>query len=509
MSNVKRNLLGQGLLSAACCGLVLAIGAGADKLPAQGQTTPPAPRAEGERYLLLTDGRLIRGLISQDEDTYTVTQKVGVIRYPKRQVERAFGSVQEAYLYRLERAPEDDPAERLRLARWCLSHHLDKEARMLLEQVVEISPDHGPARAMLTKIQQAEAARIARIESKVDDEIRQTGGEAIAEDRPGALDAAVLKGAEKRMGITGLPVIFDLPQAMAVSRAEQFKQYVHPVLQAYCAKCHNDDYQGPFHLVAVKNVRRNSPDAIRSNLDASLRLIDRENPVRSELLSSTLRPHGTGGRKRPIFSGSNDRAYQILAAWVTSLRPQSNAETMSTTAGRTPAGSAEAFATDRLRAGADPSDELTRGTPPGDRRPPAMRRPTVQGDGLRSYRFVEGQGIVPEDPNQSDPREFPVPYMLGGPRPTVPAASPNKANRPSRVPASEAAEQGISPDSGLPELDEPRMPVSTRDPAIPDAPRSGSTSTQATSAVRKKPVKIDPKILERFLQKSAGRPDGQ
>ena len=509
MSKAKRNLLGQGLLAAACSGLVLVIGAGADKRPAQGQTAAEAPQTEGERYLLLTDGRLIRGLISQDDDTYTVTQKVGVIRYPKRQVERAFGSVEEAYRYRLERAPEDDPSERLRLARWCLSHHLDKEARMLLEQVVEISPDHGPARAMLTKIHQSEAARVARNETKVDDEIRQTGGEAIAEDRPGALDAAVLRGAEKRMGITGLPVIFDLPQAMAVSRAEQFKQYVHPVLQAYCAKCHNDDYQGPFHLVAVKNVRRGSPDAIRTNLDASLRLIERENPARSELLSSTLRPHGTGGRKRPIFSGSNDRAYQILAAWVTSLRPQSSAETMPTTAGRTLGESAEAFATDRLRGGVDPAEEFSRGTPPGDRRPPSMRRPSVQGDGVRSYRFVEGQGIVPEDPNQTDPQEFPVPYMLGGPRPTVPTVSPNKANRQTRLPATEAGEQRISPGSGLPELDDPRMPASAKEPAIPDPPRSGSTSTPATPAAKKKPVKIDPKLLERFLQKSAGRPDGQ
>ena len=75
----------------------------------------------------------------------------------------------------------------------------------------------------------------------------------VAEDRPGALDSAVLRGAERRMGITGLPVIFDLPQAMAVQRAEEFRQYVHPVLQAYCAKCHNADYDGPFQLVPASN----------------------------------------------------------------------------------------------------------------------------------------------------------------------------------------------------------------------------------------------------------------
>ena len=50
-------------------------------------------------------------------------------------------------------------------------------------------------------------------------------------------------------------------------------------------------------------------------------LIDPVDLSKSELLSSTLRPHHGGPNKRPIFPGSNDRAYQILAAWVNSLRP--------------------------------------------------------------------------------------------------------------------------------------------------------------------------------------------
>ena len=39
----------------------------------------------------------------------------------------------------------------------------------------------------------------------------------------------------------------------------------------------------------------------------------------SVLLSSTLRPHGNGARPRPIFPGSNDKAYKVLARWVNQL----------------------------------------------------------------------------------------------------------------------------------------------------------------------------------------------
>ena len=97
----------------------------------------------------------------------------------------------------------------------------------------------------------------------------------------------------------------------------QADRRVHPIrpspLQAYCAKCHDGAVQGQFQLVPIKSRADRTPDALRANLDATLRLIDPENPSHSVLLSSTLRPHGSGAKPRPIFSGSNDRAYKVLA----------------------------------------------------------------------------------------------------------------------------------------------------------------------------------------------------
>ena len=432
MSNSKRSRIARALFFAACFGPALGLGAAADEPAPPRRTASLSPRADDDRYLLLTDGRLIGGKISRDDTHYTVTQKLGVIRFPRRLVERSFDTVQEAYQYRLERAPEGDPAERLRLARWCLNLHLTAEAKAQLEKVLEISPEHGPAKAMLEKINQSELSQASREQTKVDTDVRQTAAEEVVEDRPGALDSAVLTGAQRRMGITGLPVIFDLPQATAIQRADQFKQYVHPVLQAYCAKCHNGEYEGSFQLVRASTARQRTPDALRANLDATLRFVDPENPAKSELLSSTLRPHGLGARRRSIFTGSNDRAYQILATWVNSLRPTAVAASAAPARGPTAGEPSESFAADRNRPTPEALEPLVQGIRTGDpRRLPTIANPAARTPQGRSLPQPEGQGMINDDRRQSDADGFPLPYMLGGPRPKVP--SPAGTRNPERT----------------------------------------------------------------------------
>ena len=310
-----------------------------------------------------------------------------------------------------------------------MSWHLDRHAKLLLEQVIRISPDHGPARAMLASMKQTEANRLARREAKVDESLRQTSGD-VEEDRARALDSAVLRDAGRKMGISGLPVIFDLPPAMAVQKTEQFKRYVHPVLQACCVRCHNPAYEGAFQLVPVKKGRKPSPDALRANLDATLRLIDQDEPIKSELLSSTLRPHGIGRKRHPIFTGWNDPYYQVLAAWVTSLRPRGFDEPAPVRRGTGYDG--EVFAAGRMRRGARAADPVTRDVRPDPRRPgnPGFPVPPAQGPRGKTYRYVEGQGMVTEESPEADPREFPLPYMLGGPPPVPPGRSASKGTAP-------------------------------------------------------------------------------
>ncbi len=509
MSRSRRRKPELGLWVAAWTGLAVATTtitlAGDGPKDRESSSNISAVKPAAEQYLLLTDGHLIQGVIGREPGFYTVSRKIGVLRYPDRKVERAFNSVQAAYRYQLERIPEDDPAERLRLARWCLTQHLDPEAMALLTQVVELSPNHTQARAMLAGLRQTEANRLARAETKVDDGVRQASATTLSEDNPRALDSAVLAGAGRRMGISGLPVIFDLPPATAVLRAQQYKQYVHPVLQAYCARCHNADYPGRFQLVPTRTPRQRTPDALRANLDATLRLVDPDNLARSEILTTVLLPHGGSVNRRPVllFSGSNDRAYQIISTWVNSLhavgRPDARSEP-----GMPDTEDVEPFGAGRRRTGSEPIDSFARGVRPEEAgAAPGLSRPNVPAANGPFYRYVEGQGMQSEDPNQVDPREFPLPYMLGGPKPRIPGVAPQKHSDRMPPPTDPAPAAKARNSRGAGEA-----PVAVEDdvPPLPDTPPS-RVSGKGTPK-KSKPVSIDPKLLQKLLQGNANRPPG-
>jgi hypothetical protein len=300
--------------------------------------------------------------------------------------------------------------------------------------------------------------------------------------RPGALDSAVIRRAIRELGISNLPVIFDLPVPLAIKRAEEFARYVNPLLQANCAKCHNGDYDGPFQLVPTKSRADRTPEALRANLDATLRLVDPKNPSHSELLSSTLRAHGRGPRTRPIFPGSNDPTYQILAAWVHNLcppaaAPDSNAAQRS----QTPTERVEPFAVERNRTGQDL---------------PIQGTPALSGQGARAEQaagmaarpripppsqILRGSGPAAAGPNPADPQEFPLPFAITGVKPNLP-------------PASAASKPAATGPGGS-------LASSATSGAIPTAPeqpkqKDGSGTAKKTN----KPLILDPKLLERALQ---------
>ena len=303
MSTFNRIVVGFSL-SVVCASMCAAArGQSAPEEPPSSELQPPKQtRAVRDRYVLLTDGKLIPGIVSETESEYVIEQRVGTMHFPKKRVEGAFDSVRKAYEYRLSQLPDRDSEERMKLALWCLHLKLTVEAGQLLESVLELNPKNTQAKAMQVSLAQAEK----RLERQRDPEVRRTDGERPADGRPDALDSAVLRNAQRGLGVKDLPVIFDLPLPLAIKRTEEFTKYVHPLLQVYCAKCHDAQYQGEFQLVSTKARADRTSNALRANLDATLRLIDPANPSRSELLSVTLRPHGLGTKPRPIFPGSNE-----------------------------------------------------------------------------------------------------------------------------------------------------------------------------------------------------------
>ena len=152
--------------------------------------------------------------------------------------------------------------------------------------------------------------------------------------------------------------------------------------------------------------------------------------------------------------------------------------------------SAEAFAADRNRPAAEPIDEIARGGRiPPPRRMPVMTGAAGSGGDGKSYRYVPGQGIVEEDAKQADPREFPLPYVMGGQRPNTADTTPAAGN--GRVPAPAAA----------------RTPAAAPTPAAKPAP-DAADDPDIPAPKKKSAVKIDPRSLEKFLKQNATRTDG-
>ena len=361
---------------------------------------------------------MVSGAISEDDTMVIVSQPIGSMKFPKKRVEKICGSLQEVYQYKLETLPENDFDERIKLARWCLEQRMEAEARGQLEAILARSPKHPQARAMIESLDQSQARMANR---QRDPQVQQTGAEQVqltsqADDRPASLDASVITGARRGMGLSDVPVIFDLPPAQAVKRLDQFTRYVHPVLQTYCARCHNERYDGAFQLVQFKTKADKTRESLRANLDATLRLVDKDNLTRSELLSSALRAHGRGPTKRPIFQGSNDRGYQILAAWVNSLQAPKGGDAVVPARFTPPLpDQGESFASQRGRINGE-VDELTQ--------PRRFVTGPVETKVLPPMRFEQGKGMVPE--TAVGPDAFPLPFAAGGkPKAAAPKGPPS------------------------------------------------------------------------------------
>jgi hypothetical protein len=483
MSTNHRILVLIGLTVVGSLGWAARDNAGADEPPAPGSTRPisTALSPQRERFLLLTDGQIISGVVTEEESLYVLTKRVGVLRFPKKRVEGAFDSILDAYEFKLAQLPERDSDERFKLARWCLNVKLTAQAKEQLTKVLELNSRNRQAQLMLLSIDQ-QAVRIAQRQR--DPEVRQTGAESMIEERPAALGSAFIQGAQREMGISSLPVIFDLPRPLAVKRAQEFDRRVHPLLQALCAKCHNGDYDGPFQLVPIKTRADRTPEAYRANLDVTLQFIDKENPSKSELLSSTLRPHGYGPNKRPIFPGSNDQAYQVLATWVNNLRPSGKvvSDMNRNASSRTGTNDGETFAADRDRLGREPAELTLPGYSGPSERPSFAGGNSGEANLPPSSRPGVGRGSVRDGSNDTGPLEFPIPFAVSGTKPGLPSTKP-------ATKASASADGAASPKSAV----------------TVDANKSlGQATAKNESAVAKKPgkpqLKLDPELLQRALQ---------
>ena len=541
MSTQNRFIVG--LVSPGMFWLATSVAVGQGSPRPQGRPSIPAP-ASSSTYavLLMSNGSVVQGEIIDDPagGVYRLKTAGGQIPYPKTSVKRAGQSIEELYLYQVAALPPGDADERMKLVRWCLTQKLPEQAREQLVEVRQLCPDDIQAKLMAANLD-ANAQNRNR-----DDELKRTSGEVPADEAPAALPPGIAKMIPKHFG-NALPEIFDLPPAMAVRRAMEFAEYVQPVLQNNCATCHNDKYDGEFQLVAVRTAKdRRNPDIARANLDAVLRLVNPDDPSRSDILAAGLVPHG-GPRKGAIFRGANDRQYQILSTWVRSVRPKSapggkpnafgggngGGEAVSRT-GFVPSEPTDGFATDRSgRAGASVAsgvavDQMAAFTGPGAVRQVREFNESADFSGGKATDFPDAfdfnspklsNSIAPATAGRKTAKAAPLPALPGGKlagssKPGVPgpAVTPPIEEGPAVVattavqiaPGAVAVEVGGHPND-LPGMNQPKYPTMAKPPAKAEAADDDDEGLPGRPAPKTK--KLDPALLEQMIKaRNAGAP---
>jgi hypothetical protein len=441
-------------------------------LPAPSIEQAPS-NAPAFAVLLLSNGRVQQGKVSVDKSGqfYLLHQKGGEIRFPLKDVERRFDSMGDLYQYKVASLPARDPDERMKLAQWCLLYQLNAEAREQLQALLEIDPGSQTAQRMM-----------ASLDATID---RPSGRDPAV--KAASVDVEMAPTARPRTRPTGPIVIFDLPPATANRRATEFAWYIHPILQQSCASCHNENYRGEFQLFAGKSRRDWTPDVIRSNLDATLRYVDRNNPTQSDILAYAVNPHGTNDG-RPIFHGANDKRQRDLILWLSSLKPPTDSKSGAmakstpgpTAATRPPSGSSDAFGADRF-----PTAPGAAGVPPSPGLPPLPGG----SPGLRA--FTESYNYEGSAPGVPPGIAFEAPSpLIGGPMPSLPRQRPSTPSPASGPPKAPTQPPVAPPGPGAATL--PNLPPGTTlpppDDVIPPTNRP------------KKSKKVDPALLENLMK---------
>ncbi len=454
--------------------------AGAQEAVLQPPAPMPAPaptNAPTFAVLLLSNGRVIQGNVTQDKtgSEYLLLQKGGTIRFPKKDVEHRFASMRELYDYKVANLADRDTGERMQMAQWCLENHMDAEAREHLQILLSLNPKDTRAERMVVSMD----ANAARKADNRDPEVRTTSA-TVAESAPRELSSAAMPRPRGQLGRpSGPPVIFDLPAPVARKRAHEFAQYVHPVLQRACASCHNHTYQGDFQLIQPTSRREWTDEVVRANLDVTLRLVNRNDPLHSDVLSYGVNPHGPN--TRAVFHGPNDPQYQDLSRWLKALKsaePVNNAG-YSPGTGAPRAGvmaaPTEGFGVDRFpsRAGVSPvPDETARNGAP---------RSTGAAD------LYEIDAVSPYVPSGT---RFETPFVPGGTMPKLPPIAGRTGTNQTTPPVSKAKPAGSNTNPGAAALANlpPGTPVPPPDDVIPPTNRA------------KKKKNLDPALLEQLLK---------
>jgi hypothetical protein len=484
----------------------------AREAPAQ---STPAPRADEPSVILLKNGTLKHhmGTIVEEEDEYVLKHRAGSVRLKRREVEGIFGSVGEVYRHKVEGLVVGDPDEHMKLARWCLGQKLNIEAREQLKAVLAASPTDERAIDMIKNIE-ATAENVVRR----DDQLKRAGfdsAEGAERDAPATMDNELINQIRSHRGALPKPVVFDLSDALAVKRYQEYLKTIHPLLQRTCASCHDENSGRNFQMIRSRNAKDLQNELlVRNNLAATLGLIDRSNPSHSPLLVNAVMPHGP--EKRSILTDSNSPAYRALWTWVESLRqgvlPSAPAPTGTSGPGigSGVAGYGGGFAAGRAEPTAQPIPidpaKVPAPIPPAPIEHLEAVHPSVPAD-------ADFQTVTPllGGPNAASiqGRRRPVQPVGEAPAPAPLPALPGALPIPGSTPSGTATGQTITLPDGTQIITQPdgSQVMKLRDGSIaPIMDKAAVANAKKKTTTERKEIHIDSNVLEQFQKGLAPKP---
>lgn len=239
-----------------------------------------------EGVLLLRNGSLLQGEVTQTGGGFDVTVESGRIHVKAEDVAFHCRTVEEGYQRKRALIQPGDFRARLDLAQWCQRHGLLESAAEELALARALTPNHP----LIPLIERRIKMSLCRPEP--------------AERAPKRVDPAP-SSEELDRSVREMP-----PGSM-----EEFTQSIQPLLVNRCsaAECHGPASDHAFRLLRIPAGRPASRRLTQRNLHGTLAWIDREKPARSKLLTVPVEPHGSAAA---VFADHQRDQYQRLVDWV-------------------------------------------------------------------------------------------------------------------------------------------------------------------------------------------------
>lgn len=255
--------------------------------------TLPRDSKPHEGVLLLRSGRVIKGKIFRGGDEYRVQRSRGEMFVPEDAVHFACRDMKDAYQKQKAELPKLSAAERVILARWCISYNLLEEAQQELRDALILEPSRIQSRRMLKKL---------------DDVLGHTANpsDKISTSRTRGSNPNQTTAVQEVESLGGL----------SPEDAKQFVRRIQPLLMNNCgnARCHGSASENDFQITPVKFGRVASRHAAERNLAATLKFIDFDKPYQSQLLAVPKGNHGGG--KSPFQGRAGRTQLRKLREWV-------------------------------------------------------------------------------------------------------------------------------------------------------------------------------------------------